>query len=86
MKSIKEMGDQRMIDRLLGGIQFKILLRRIGHVGRPINQDVIPRLGAVGLRLIFHIPLFAGRAVLIHINNHCPISIPLVTNQLSWFE
>ena len=72
-----------MFDRFGGFVRQQVALGGIGDVSRLVDEDMIPRLVLGGLGFIGSIPFLVCLAKRITGDDHAPISIAFVLNQIT---
>ncbi len=82
----EEVIEQWMPDRLAAGIGLKILLGRVGILGGPVHENMIPGLALNRLRLVRLIPVLVGRARKVAFDDDAPVSVSLMADELSTFK
>ena len=67
-------------------IRHQILAGGVSDGWRSVNQDVMPRLIAVRLTLVFLVPRFVGSAGFVNSDDDSAITVAAMLNQRSDFE
>lgn len=75
-----------MIDRELARVNGQIFGGGVGASCSAVDQDMVPALIPIWLRLVLVIPSLVGLARFVEIDDDASVSVSAMADKLPWFE
>ncbi len=83
LEAVEEHRQHAMLDLFATFVGHEACLCRVRHHGGAVDEHVVPRLVAIGLRAVPGVPLLAGPAHGIEVDDNSAIAIPAVPDEIA---